>query len=553
MTTPRRIVIIGGVAAGMSTATRLRRLDERAEIIVLERSGYVSFANCGLAYHVGGVIPERDHLLLQTPERLAARFRLDVRVNSEVTAIDPAAQTVTVHGQPMSYDELVIATGAGPVIPPIPGAEHLLALRSIEDTDRLSSAVNALPPGAPVVVAGGGFIGLELIENLVRRGFAVTLVQRNNHVLTLDPELAVLVEDRIRQSGVDLRLGEILSAVTHDSVTLDDGTVIAAAVTMAAIGVRAESALAVAAGIRTGPTGAIIVDSQHRTSAPHIWAVGDVAEKVSAIDGVARPVMLAGPANRDGRYLADALAGADGTSRPALGTAILELFGLTIASFGMTEQTADRPVRVIHTHPASHATYYPGAETMTIKLVVDAATDLILGAQIIGGQGVDKRIDVLATAASAGLTASALADLELAYAPQYGSAKDPINMLGYVARNRREGQDRSIQWHELAHELESGAVLVDVRTPEEFASGAIPGAVNISLDELRNRVHELGTGRVIVHCQVGQRGHTAANLLTHLGFDAINLDGGYLTWLAGERSRQPQPQPRPRPQPLGAR
>ena len=541
MTTPRRIVIIGGVAAGMSTATRLRRLDEHAEITVLERSAHVSFANCGLAYHVGGVIPQRDDLLLQTPERLAARFRLDVRVNSEVTAIDPAARTVTVHGEPMAYDELVIATGAAPIIPPIPGAQHLLALRSIEDTDRLSAAVDALPPGAPAVVAGGGYIGLELIENLVRRGLSVTLVQRNDHVLTLDPELAVLVEDRIRESGVDLRLGEILSEVTDDSVTLDDGTIIAAAVTMAAIGVRAESALAVAAGIRTGPTGAIVVDSQHRTSAPHIWAVGDVAEKVSAIDGVARPLMLAGPANRDGRYLADALAGADGTSRPALGTAILELFGLTIASFGMTEATADRPVRIIHTHPASHATYYPGSETMTIKLVVDAATDLVLGAQIIGGAGVDKRIDVLATAASAGLPASALADLELAYAPQYGSAKDPINMLGYIARNRRGGQGRSIQWHELAEELEAGALLVDVRTPGEFASGAIPSAVNVSLDELRNRVHELGAGRIIVHCQVGQRGHTAANLLTHLGFDAVNLDGGYLTWLAGERSSQPQP------------
>jgi len=541
MTTSRRIVIIGGVAAGMSTATRLRRLDEHAEITVLERSAHVSFANCGLAYHVGGVIPERGDLLLQTPERLAARFRLDVRVNSEVTVIDPVARTVTVHGEPMAYDELVIATGAAPIIPPIPGAEHLLALRSIEDTDRLSAAVNALPLNAPAVVAGGGYIGLELIENLVRRGLRVTLVQRNNHVLTLDPELAVLVEDRIRESGVDLRLGKTLSVVSDDSVTLDDGTTLAAAVTMAAVGVRAESALAVAAGIHTGPSGAIVVDSQHRTSAAHIWAVGDVAEKVSAIDGVARPVMLAGLANRDGRYLADALTGADGTSRPALGTAILELFGLTIANFGMTEATADRTVRIIHTHPASHATYYPGSETMTIKLVVDAATDLILGAQIIGGAGVDKRIDVLATAASAGLTASALADLELAYAPQYGSAKDPINMLGYVARNRREQPGRSIQWHELAEDIDAGAVLVDVRTAEEFAAGSIPSAVNISLDELRNRVHELDAARIIVHCQVGQRGHTAANLLTHLGFDAVNLDGGYLTWLAGERSRQPQP------------
>ena len=542
MTTSRRIVIIGGVAAGMSTATRLRRLDENAEIIVLERGGHVSFANCGLAYHVGGVIPERDDLLLQTPERLAARFRLDVRVNSEVTAIDPEAQTVTVHGSALSYDELVIATGSAPIIPPLPGAEHLLPLRSIEDTDRLSAAVAGLPAGAPIVVAGAGFIGLELVENLVRRGFAVTLIQRDAHVLQLDDEMAVIVEDRIRETGVDLRLNTTLAGVSADSVTLDDGTVLPSALTLAAIGVRAESTLARAAGIATGPSGAIIVDDQHRTRAAHIWAVGDVAEKVSAIDGSSRPLMLAGPANRDGRYLADAIMGADGASQPTWGTAILELFDLTIASFGATERTmaaADRAVRIIHTHPASHATYYPGAQTMSIKLIVDADTDAILGAQIIGAGGVDKRLDVLATAASAGLTASALADLELAYAPQYGSAKDAINMLGYVARNARDGITRSIQWHELATELDAGAALVDVRTPDEYADGSLPDAVNIPLDDLRERASELDGRRVVVHCQVGQRGHTAARLLTHLGFDVVNLDGGYRTWSTGIRSRQP--------------
>lgn len=542
MTSSRRIVIIGGVAAGMSTATRLRRLDETAEIIVLERGGHVSFANCGLAYHVGGVIPERDDLLLQTPERLAARFRLDVRVNSEVTAIDPAAQTVTVHGSALSYDELVIATGSAPIIPPLPGAEHLLPLRSIEDTDRLSAAVAELPAVAPIVVAGAGFIGLELVENLVRRGFAVTLIQRDAHVLLLDDEMAVIVEDRIREIGVDLRLNTTLAGVAADSVTLDDGTVLPSALTLAAIGVRAESTLARAAGIATGPSGAIIVDDQHRTSAAHVWAVGDVAEKVSAIDGTSRPLMLAGPANRDGRYLADAIMGADGASKPTWGTAILELFDLTIASFGATERTmaaADRAVRILHTHPASHATYYPGAETMSIKLIVDAATDAILGAQIIGAGGVDKRLDVLATAASAGLTASALADLELAYAPQYGSAKDAINMLGYVARNARDGLTRSIQWHELAAQLDDGAVLVDVRTPDEYAAGSLPDAVNIPLDDLRERAPELDGRRVVVHCQVGQRGHTAARLLTHLGFDVVNLDGGYRTWSTGIRSRQP--------------
>lgn len=526
----------------MSTATRLRRLDENAEILVFERSGYVSFANCGLAYHLGGVIPARNDLLLQTPAGLAARFRLDVRVNSTVTAIDPVARTVTVSAEMYAYDDLVIATGAAPVIPDIPGAEHLLPLRSIEDMDDIATRLDALPPGAPVVVAGAGYIGLELVENVTRRGLRVTLVQRGAHVLGLDPEMATPIEDRIRDRGIDLRLGSTLAEVGIGSVTLADGTVLPSALTLAAMGVRAESGLASSAGVRTGSSGAIVVDEHHRTNIEHIWAVGDVAEKRTALDGTPAPVMLAGPANRDGRYLADALVGAPGTSRPALGTAILELFGLTIASFGATEKSlAGRPGRVIHTHPASHAGYYPDAESMSIKLVVDPVTDRLLGAQIVGGSGVDKRIDVLATAAGAGLGASALADLELAYAPQYGSAKDPVNMLGYIARNLREGLDRSIQWHELEGERADGCVVVDVRTPDEFAGGGIPDSINIPLDELRQRASELDGRRVVVHCQVGQRGHTAARVLTQLGYDVVNLDGGYRTWQAGNRSRQLEP------------
>jgi NADPH-dependent 2,4-dienoyl-CoA reductase/sulfur reductase-like enzyme/rhodanese-related sulfurtransferase len=544
--TPRRIVIIGGVAAGMSAATRLRRRDERAEIIVLERTGHVSFANCGLPYYLGGTIGERGDLLLQTPERLASRFRLDVRVNSDVTAIDPAMQTVTVAAPvgitTLYYDELVLATGASPLRPDIPGSERMLALRSIEDTDRIHAELAALPAGSPVVIVGAGYIGLELAETLTHRGFAVTLVQRAPQVLgTLDIEMAGPVADYLRASGIDLRLDTTVTEVTPTSVALDDGTTVDTQVVISAIGVRPESDLARAAGIALGPDGGIRVDSQHRTSAPHVYAVGDVAHKVSAVDGSDRLVMLAGPANRDGRYLADAIAGDTVYSRPALGTAIIQLFGMTVASLGATERelrAAGRGIRVIHTHPASHATYYPGAEALSIKLIVDATTDLILGSQAVGASGVDKRIDVISTAMSAGLTASALADLELAYAPQYGSAKDPVNMLGYVARNLRDGLTRSIQWHELDAEMNAGSVLVDVRTPAEFAAGSIPGAVNMPLDDLRDRAGELDGHRVVVHCQVGQRGHTAARLLTQLGVDAVNLDGGYRTWLAGANTRQ---------------
>lgn len=547
MSSPRRIVIIGGVAAGMSTATRLRRRDETAEIVVLERGADVSFANCGLAYHLGGIIPDRDSLLLQTPERLAARFRIDVRTHTAATSFDPAARTVDILGptgaDTLPYDELVLATGAAPAIPDIPGAERMHALRSLDDMDRIGAALDRLEPGTPVVVVGGGYIGLELVENLTHRGLAVTLVHRGEHVLGgLDPELAVLVADTLRGNGVEVRLGANLAGVTEGVALLADGERLPAALVLAATGVRPDSGLARAAGLELGPTGGVRVDDLHRTSAPHVWAVGDVAEKVSAVDGETRLVTLAGPANREGRYVADAIVGDEPITRPAFGTAILGLFGRTIASFGDTEaalRAAGRAIRVLHTHPASHAGYYPGAQTMTIKLIVDAATDRILGAQAVGGEGTDKRIDVLVTAAAAGLPASALADLELAYAPQFGSAKDPVNMLGYVARNLRDGITASIQWHELAAEIERGALLVDVRSRAEHAAGHIPGGLNVPLEELRSRAHEFADRRVIVHCQVGQRGHTAAAMLGQLGIDTVNLDGGYLTWRAGHASRNP--------------
>ncbi len=535
-----RVIVIGGVAGGMSAATRLRRLDERAEIIVLERSGYVSFANCGLPYHVGGVIERRSALLLQTPESLRARFNLDVRVGHEVVAIDRTRKVVRVRElaaeveTELSYDALVLSPGARPVRPPIPGIERALSLRDIEDTDALVAATG---PARTAVVIGGGFIGVEMAENLRHRGLAVALVEATDQVMApLDPEMAALVHDRIRERGVDLRLGVSVVAIGPQEVTLADGDRLPADVVVAAIGVRPDVALAQAAGLEIGERGGIWVDEHLRTSDPAIYAVGDAVEKVDALDASPALVPLANTANLQGRRVADIIAGQEVKDRPVLGTAIVGVFGLQVATTGWNEKrlrAAGRPYRAIHTHPASHAGYYPGADGMSLKLLVDPRTDAILGAQGIGEGGVDKRIDVLATAITGGITASALAGLELAYAPQFSSAKDPVNMLGYIAENLRLGTSTTIQWHELDEALSSGATLLDVRTAQEHAAGAIPGALLFPVDELRDRLDEIPGGPLIVHCAVGLRGHTAARLLAQAGREVRNLDGGYRTWAAG--------------------
>ena len=533
-----RVVIVGGVAGGMSAATRMRRLDADAEIIVLEKSGHVSYANCGLPYFVGGVIEEEDALLLQTPASLHARFKLDVRVATEVASIDPAAKTVKVKDGErseeyvLSYDKLVLSPGASPVVPPIPGLERAFTLRTVEDVEKIANRVNAKPKSA--VVIGGGFIGVEIAENLVYKGIHTTVVEAAPQVLApLDPEMATLVAKEMRKHGIALHLGVSAKDVTATSVILSDGTILDAELVILAIGVRPDTALAKAAELTIGSRGGIEVDDFNRTSNSDIYAVGDAAEKTDAIDGSATLVPLANLANRHGRVVADHIAGR--TTRPikTIGTAIVKVFDLMIAATGWNEKrlaAAGREIMVIHTHPNNHAGYYPDAKQIALKLIFDPKTGEILGGQGVGVDGVDKRIDVIATAIRGGITAPELADLELAYAPPFGSAKDPVNMLGYIAENMMSGLLKTAQWNQIQELRNVGYQLIDVRTPSEYSKGTIPGAINIPVDEIRDRVSEINKEPILVNCQVGQRGHTATMLLKELGFDATNLDGGYLTY-----------------------
>ena len=538
------IVIIGGVAGGMSAAARLRRLDESATITVVERSGHVSFANCGLPYHVGGVIEQRSALLLQTPEALRARFDLDVRVLTEATRIDRERRVVVVRSVEtgeegeLPYDAVILAPGARPVRPPIPGIERALALRNVEDTDAMGAAVEG---ARTAVVIGGGFIGVEMAENLLHRGLAVTLVEATPQVMApVDPEMASPVHAVIRDAGIDLRLSTSVTAIGEHDVELSTGERVPADLVVAAIGVRPDAALAESAGLEVGSRGGIVVDDCHRTSDPAIYAVGDAVEKADALDGSAVLVPLANTANLQGRRVADHIAGREVRDRPVLGTAIVGVLGLQVAAVGWNEKrlvAAGRPHRIIHTHPLSHAGYYPGAQGLALKLLVDPGTDAILGAQAVGRDGADKRIDVIATAMRGGLTASDLAELELAYAPQFGSAKDAVNMLGFVDENLAEGLTDNIQWHEVEAAQREGATVLDVRTPGEFAAGAIPGAVNVPVDEVRERLDEVPEGELVVHCAVGIRAHVATRILQASGRSVRNLDGGYTTWSAGVASR----------------
>ena len=559
-----RIVIVGGVAGGMSAAARARRLDEHAEIVVLEQGAYVSFANCGLPYHLSGEIAARDDLLLHTPASLAASLNLDVRTGHRVTGIDSSAQKVTIETDEgtylLPYDALLLSPGAVAVRPPIDGLDHpaVHSLRTVPDVDALRARVDELlasrgtkDPRPRAVVIGAGFIGLEAVEALTSRGLQVHLVELADHVLPpLDAELAPLLADELAANGVDLHLAVSARAVadTADAddsgmstslgavtVTLSSGATLDADLVIVNVGVRPASALARDASLELGPTGAIRVDADQRTSDPHIWAVGDAVEVTQAITGARIPVPLAGPANRQGRRAADSMCGHRTTPQaPVLGTAIVRVFGLTAATTGMNQATlrkAGIEHEVVHIHPGDHAGYYPGSET--VHLVASFATDgTLLGAQGVGRAGVDKRIDILATAIRAGMSADDLAELELAYAPPYGSAKDPVNMLGFVAQNVLDGSMPQWQAKDLDKAMAT-TLLLDVRSRSEFAKGHLAGALNIPHLELRERLDEVrrsSDGRsVSVHCATGVRSYLATRVLLSEGFDARNLSGGWLT------------------------
>jgi NADPH-dependent 2,4-dienoyl-CoA reductase/sulfur reductase-like enzyme/rhodanese-related sulfurtransferase len=533
-----KIVIVGGVAGGMSAATRLRRLDERAGIIVLERSSHVSYANCGLPYFLGGVIEEEDALLLETPATLHDRFRLDVRVRHEVLNIDREAKSVSVKDwargfeYELTYDKLILSPGAFAVVPPLPGIERAFTLRTVEDVERIIRQVDRKPKSA--VIIGGGFIGVEVAENLVRRGIRTAIVEATLQLLApLDPEMASFVAAEMQAHGVDLHLGETVNALTSETVRLASGEQLAADLVVLAIGVRPDTSLAKAAGIAIGESGGILVDGVNRTSDQSIYAIGDAAEKHDALDASSTLVPLANIASRQGRVVADHISGRPVRAVAALGTAIVKVFDLVVATTGWNEKRLTgqgREFLALHTHPNSHAGYYPDAKPMALKLLIDPLSGTILGAQGVGTEGVDKRIDVLATAIRAGLTAPELADLELAYAPPFGSAKDPVNMLGYVAENLLSGIVETAQWSDVDSWRVRGAQFVDVRTAEEFAGGSLPGAINIPVDQLRERFWELDHVDTVVYCQVGQRGYVATLVLNELGCRAVNLDGGYKTW-----------------------
>jgi NADPH-dependent 2,4-dienoyl-CoA reductase/sulfur reductase-like enzyme/rhodanese-related sulfurtransferase len=543
----KRIVVIGGVAGGMSAATRLRRLDADAEIIVLERSGYVSYANCGLPYYVGGVIEEEKDLLLQTPATLHARFRLDVRVLTEALSIDTVKKEVHVQSlesgnkYSLTYDKLVLSPGASPIVPPIPGVERALTLRTVEDVERIVVQVMAKPQNA--VVIGGGFIGVEIAENLIHKGITTSVIEASDQVLApLDPEMATLVAKEMRLQKVDLRLGVSVTAINPKTVTLSDGTELPAELVILAIGVRPDISLAKNAGLETGTRNGIKVDEFNRTSNKDIYAIGDVAEKTDALDGEATLVPLANIANRHGRVVADHINGRAVRPVKTIGTAIVKVFDLMIATTGWNEKrlkVSGRSYTSIHSHPNSHAGYYPDAKQMTLKLIFDPTTGEILGAQGVGIEGVDKRIDVIATAIRGDITAPELADLELAYAPPFGSAKDPVNMLGYMAENVISGLIETAQWNQIEEFRSKGYELIDVRTEAEFDRGTIPGAISMPVDSIRERKSEITNKNLLVTCQVGQRGHTASLLLKELGFNAVNLDGGYLLWSNSPASKSP--------------
>lgn len=541
-----KIVIIGGVAGGASAAARARRLGEDAEIILLDRGPDVSFANCGMPYYIGETITDRGKLLVVTPQLMKDRLKLDVRVNSSAESIDREAKTVTIldriSGETYqeSYDKLILAPGAAPLRPPIPGIDlpGIYTLRNLQDMDRFKAKIDQGVKQA--VVVGAGFIGLELVENLVQRGISTTVVELQDQVMPpFDKEMTTPLVDALTAKGVTLMLGQAAEAFEEAEdglvVRLNSGQRLPAQLVALNIGVRPENKLAVDAGLSVGPRGGIQVNEQMQTEDADIYAVGDAIEVKDFVLGGPTQVPLAGPANRQGRIAADHIFGRSSTFRGTQGTAIVGLFDQTAAMTGASEKVLQRaavPYRAIYVHPAHHAGYYPGAQPMTLKVLFDPESGQLLGAQGIGGAGVDKRIDVLAVAIQARMTVYDLEEMELSYAPQYGSAKDPVNMAGFVAAGLLRGDQPQIGVAELmSTPSEQQPFLLDVRSEAEFAGGHIPGATNISVDELRSRLDELPTDqKIVAYCKVGQRGYLATRILKQSGFDVVNLSGGYKTY-----------------------
>lgn len=549
-----KVVIVGGVAGGATAAARIRRLDEQAEVIVFERSGYVSYANCGLPYYIGGVIEDGDELTLQTPESFYERFRVDMRVHHEVTAIHPDKKTVSVKNLDTgaefeeSYDKLLLSPGAKPTQPKLPGVglDKLFTLRTVEDTFRIKEYINAHKPKS-AVLAGGGFISLELAENLRELGMDVTIVQRPKQLMNpFDADMAAFIHAEMRRNGVKLALGHTVEGFEETpggvDVLLKDAAPLRADMVILAIGVSPESTLAREAGLELGVKGSIVVNDRMETSIPDIYAVGDAVQVRHFVSGEETVIALAGPANKQGRIAADNICGGDSHYQGSQGSSVLKVFELTAAATGLNEASAKKAgldVDKVILSPMSHAGYYPGGKLMTMKVVFEKGSYRLLGAQIVGYEGVDKRIDVLATAIRCGMKATELKDLELAYAPPYSSAKDPVNMAGFMVDNIAKGVMK--QWYlEDVKTLprDGSVILLDTRTAQEFAHGHMEGFVNIPVDELRARIGELERGkRVYVSCQSGLRSYIACRILAGYGFDCYNFTGGFRYYDAVENDR----------------
>ncbi|MCZ8490983.1 FAD-dependent oxidoreductase [Lactococcus lactis] len=532
-----KILIVGGVAGGMSAATRLRRLNEKAEIIVFEKGPYVSFANCGLPYYVGGEIAEREKLIVQSAKALKNRFNLEVRENSEVIAIDSEGKKVTVvsNGESYveSYDKLILSPGAKPLIPQIKGlnqATNVFSLRNIPDVDKIMTYLKDKAPQSATII-GAGFIGLEMAENLAKRGLSVTIVEKAPHVLpTIDREMAAFVNEELIKNKVSVMTNRGAVEFKNDEILLDNGESLQSDLTILSVGIQPETSLAKSAGIKLGLRNAILVDEHYETSVKDIYAVGDAIVVKNQL-GQDALISLASPANRQGRQVADIISGLPVKNRGSLGTAIVRVFDLQVASTGLSEfQLRGLKInhKIVHVTANNHAGYYPEATSIVLKLIFEPESGQIFGAQAIGKEGVDKRIDILSTAIKAKLTVFDLPELELTYAPPFGSAKDPVNMAGYAATNLLLGQSENIQWHELAAELAKGKVLLDVRNPNELAKGKFKNSQNIPLDDLRERLNELDKKtEYIVSCQSGLRSYNAERILKQEGYKVKNLDGAF--------------------------